>query len=191
MYLGCELKSFKCKNVRNHLKNILFIGHDFLRKGIEDFLYVAKSKPSLNFHIVGSDHSGFDPKDIIKKENLNNVTFYGKINNSSLPVFLDTIDLLFLPSRSEGFPKVIIETSSSGIPSLLYPDYGCSEWIENGNNGFIVENKIEALRIISMLEEKPDYLSEVSFNATELSKFFGWEKRIKDWEKAFLDVYER
>ena len=50
------------------------------------------------------------------------------------------MDLLFLPSRSEGFPKVILEAASSAIPSIVYHDYGASEWMITDENGFVVNS---------------------------------------------------
>ena len=37
---------------------------------------------------------------------------------------LKDMQLHIFPSRSEGFPKVILETACAGVPSLVYADYG-------------------------------------------------------------------
>ena len=51
---------------------------------------------------------------------------------------LKTVDLHILPSRNEGFPKVVLECAAAGIPSLLFSDYGAKEWMEGG---FVVDKK--------------------------------------------------
>ena len=94
------------------------------------------------------------------------------------------MDLHFLPSRSEGFPKVVLETASSSIPSILYDDYGADSWIDHTKNGFVVSNFEEVKSVIDNLIENPDLLRHNSENVLELAEKFDWKIIIKSWEKV-------
>ena len=94
------------------------------------------------------------------------------------------MDLHFLPSRSEGFPKVVLETASSSIPSILYDDYGADSWIDHSENGFVVSTFEEVKSIIDNLIENPDLLIRNSENVLELAEKFDWKIIIKSWEKV-------
>ena len=46
-------------------------------------------------------------------------------------------ELMLLPSRFEGLAVSMLEAMSFGRPVLRTPYGGCSEWIEDGVNGFV------------------------------------------------------
>lgn len=79
-------------------------------------------------------------EDIIKKVddlNLKNrVKFYGQINNVK-EVMIEH-DLIVLSSHTEGFPNVIIEALSVGLPAVTFQVSGAKELITDGFNGFVV-----------------------------------------------------
>ena len=143
--------------------------------------------PSLKFHVVGE---GMNELEFEKKKNgIANIYMHGKLNHEALAELLKGMDLHFFPSRSEGFPKVTLETASAGVPSIVYPDYGAEEWITTEINGFIVQNLEEATLKIEELISNPNKLQVVSKNAVKLGESFDWELKIKDWENEFQSLY--
>ena len=184
LYLGVDLLNFpKNRNVKQ-LNNIVFLGSLIIRKKVDEVLKLASYFQELNFHIVG---------DGPLKENLmlstsSNVKFHSNIMPHDLNEFLLSMDLLFLPSRSEGFPKVILEAAASGVPSLVYSDYGANEWINNYINGFVVKSYTEVVNLIQQLIKSPILLQNNSREALLLSKKFAWEKLIKEWEKNIFEL---
>ena len=190
MYLGVKSEAFICP-LRQYdgLSDIIFIGNTPSIKNIDDFFYVAKECKHLKFHIVG----GADLKDCtipeyIEREHLDNITYHGRLDHSQLSELLSKIDLMYFPSRSEGFPKVQLETACAGVPTLCYGDYGALEWIDNSVNGIVVGNKEEALLKIRELEKDPDKLHRLSENAVALGKNYDWSKLVKTWERAILKM---
>lgn len=186
LYLGVNNQQFTPKaKISNKLKNIIFIGNDMKRKGIHEYIKLAEIYPSLTFHIVGEGNS-------INIEAISNqypnINYHGVLPPSKLNKLLQTIDLHILPSKSEGFPKVILETASVGIPSMLYGTYGASEWIKSDENGFIIENFQEFQIKINELNNIDQLLYKNAINALKLADNFNWSNIVNIWETEIVTI---
>ena len=185
--LGVEIKTFISKKERKEkeLSDIIFIGSNVKHKRIDEYLELSKLFPELKFHIVGGDD---EFKKDLESKNLKNVIYHGRLAHGELAKLLENIDIHILPSRSEGFPKVTLETAASGVPSIVYGDYGADEWINTGENGFVINKFEEVINIIIDLKNNPNKLQHLSKNAVKLAMKFDWGNIIKDWEKAIIKL---
>jgi glycosyltransferase involved in cell wall biosynthesis len=194
LYLGVESEKFINPNRKTKpLHDIIFIGNlPYPRKNIYDFLEVAAACPDINFHMVGGNQlKGCTVEEYIRQNKLTNLTYHGHLDHTALAALLANIDLMYFPSRSEGFPKVHLETACAGVPTLCYPDYGAAEWIESGVNGIIVDNKEEALAAIRDLAAHPEQLKQLSANAVELGRQFDWKNLVGAWETVIERIYNQ
>jgi len=81
-------------------------------------------------------------KDMLTKQTIvldifNRVYFIGKVSD-----VIDRIakhDVLVLSSHSEGFPNVVLESLSVGVPVVTFRVGGVSNFIKDGFNGYIIE----------------------------------------------------
>ena len=191
LYLGVDSEFFKVENKQYKQSgsplDFIFIGTDIRRKRLDEFIKIAKQFPDDRFHIVG----GGENEDIYKTlgvDPVENVQHHGKLSHTELKELLATMDLHVFPSRSEGFPKVILETAAAGVPSIVYGDYGATEWIENGISGFVVESFEEIIDIINDIKENHDKLYKISRSATSMASRFEWREVIKKWERVLIDL---
>lgn len=194
LYLGVNSKSFlnHCGRKTKALGNIVFIGNDPIRKNIYDLFEAAKVFPDINFHIVGGNEIKEGKiEDYIAGNGLSNVTYLGRLDHTHLAELLREMDLMYFPSRSEGFPKVHLETACAGVPTLCYSDYGAREWITSWEDGIVVDTKEEAVDAISRLKANPQLLTSLSENAVKLGKRFDWKNLISDWEREIERIYNR
>jgi len=181
LFLGVDKNNFKNKGVvKNKVENLVFIGSLIKRKNLNDILDLAKHFKNITFNIIGDGPL----KDELENKSTTNVIFFGKLNSYEISNHLQNMDLHILLSRSEGFPKVILETASSAIPSLLYDDYGADSWINHLENGFVVSTFVEVKDVIDNLIENPDLLIANSENVLKLAEKFDWKIIIKFWEKV-------
>jgi len=190
LYLGVDSKFFSYTE-RKHcgLKNIIFIGNTPSIKNVYDFFEAARLNPDLNFHMVGGNTlKDGTVEGYIRDHNLANITYHGSLDHTSLARLLHDMDLMYFPSRSEGFPKVHLETASAGVPTLCYGDYGATEWITPWENGIVVDTKEEAFTAIGRLKTNPALLAAMSDNAVKLSRRFDWNNLIADWEREIQRI---
>lgn len=188
LYLGIDLSQFEAEeSLKKGLKNIVFIGNNMRYKGIDDIYSLAKIFPDLVFHIIGGG-LGYDAAKEISERKLNNVVYHGLKRPDEIADILKGMDLHVFPSRSEGFPKVTLETAAAGAPSIVYSDYGASEWIISGKNGYVVDKFDEIVEIINDLKSNPAKLQKLSENAIIMTKRFDWKNVIKDWEKEIIEI---
>lgn len=189
LYLGCDSILFKNDVVRTGvLRKVIYIGRLKNRKGIYDFLKIAQHFPELQFYIFGDGEEKSVIKTFLKENKLANIKLMGVANHQTLATYLKETDLHILPSRSEGFPKVTLETASAGVPSIVYDDYGAVEWITNGINGYVVKSVDEMISIINDLKNNPKKLEAVSQEAIKLADSFDWKARVKDWEEVIAEL---
>lgn len=168
------------------LQNVVMIAANFENKGIDDYLYLAASFPLLKFHLIGKKTDVLNQK--IKQKKLENVVQHGYLDRDSYKGILSQMQLHILTSRSEGFPKVILETACSGLPSLVYGDYGANDWISNGKNGFVVDNRDQMKATLNDLIKDPNPLIKISEAAIQLGHSYDWNIKIKAWEEAILAI---
>lgn len=189
LYLGCDTAVFSNKIPKSGLLiNIVFIGRLKKRKGIYDFLKTAELFPEKHFYIFGNGEEKEAIEQYVKKHNLNNTKLMGTLNHEQLAKFLINVDLHVFPSRSEGFPKVILETAAAGVPTIMYSDYGANEWINHSKNGWVVTTAEEMVEVIQSLIANPELLQNASLEATKLAASFDWKIKIKDWEHVIIQL---
>lgn len=66
------------------------------------------------------------------------VRFVGKVSGVTLKEFLQTIDLLCLPSHRENFPMVLLEAMSFARPVVATSVGGIPEMVTDGEHGWLV-----------------------------------------------------
>lgn len=176
----------KRRSLRLCLSNVVFIGNDMKRKRVEDFIRLADCFLNLSFHIVGRDNTYLRHE--LSKREIRNIKFHGLLNHTELLKLLKSVELHILPSRSEGFPRGILECAALGIPSIVYHDYGASEWINTWENGVVCSEFEEMEKAIQYLLEKPQKLEHLSQGAMELAEQYSVERIVKLYEEVIEDL---
>ncbi|MGO4940674.1 glycosyltransferase family 4 protein [Fundicoccus sp. Sow4_D5] len=99
------------------------------------------------------------------------------------------LDLLLLPSLSEGLPMAIIEAQSLGIPVIATAVGGIPEIVINGNTGIIVErNATSVSNAIEKLYTYSDSYKRMSSNA---EKNYMERFTSKGMHNKYLELYLR
>jgi glycosyltransferase involved in cell wall biosynthesis len=187
--LATDTELFKIVSfTKKNLADVVFLGSDMKRKGVNDFINLASHFPDLKFHIIGNDSENIVPYWITNYK-VKNVQHYGLLPHNEILHVLSQCQLHILPSRSEGFPRGIIECAAAGLPTLTYYGYGAEEWIINNENGFVCHT-IEEMKqeILKILNDK-SLISELSKGAIELAEKYSARKVTKLYEDVIIDLY--
>ncbi|HUI30644.1 MAG TPA: glycosyltransferase family 4 protein [Candidatus Acidoferrales bacterium] len=113
--------------VRNKSRGMLlfmsrFTQHKDPEIVLEAFRYGGLFDRGYNLHLVGHGelYDGLKNKYLLEK----GVVFHGSVSDRDKAVLLSEAMVLILPSRREGFPRVIAEASATGTPTITTNDLG-------------------------------------------------------------------
>lgn len=177
-----ESKFIKDKFFINKKKRALFFSRIHKKKGVYELLEVWKKLglSDWELHIYGPDFDKlFDnlPSNLKK---IDSVFYKGPIyNEQRKKEIFKYSDVMILPTKSENFGYVILESLRSGLP-VITTNKTPWEIIQTTKSGWIINDKINDLE--NILKElntisKEEFLKK-SQNSLELSKNFFWDKII-------------
>jgi glycosyltransferase involved in cell wall biosynthesis len=130
--------SIRVKNT-DYRGNFVFVSRVTPTKGIDQIMKVFKELPSYKIDIFGPldlDYYSNDSFDLF-----DNINYRGLIEPKRVPEVLSQYDFLVLPTYhpGEGYPGIVIEAFSVGLPSIISNWRAIPEIIENGYNGVLVD----------------------------------------------------
>lgn len=189
IYNGIDEKKFFYSEVQNKDKiKIAQISRLEKHKGIYDLIETFKDLKLKNVELLIAGE-GKERENIIKKikeYNLEkNIKLVGFIKTST---FLKEVDILVLPSYSEGLPLILLEAMSSGVPIIATKVDGIPEIIENNVNGYLFSpGDIEALKKL-ILDLVNDFEKRKKFSSNgrkKLLEMFTVKKMCVETYKLF------
>ncbi len=97
------------------------------------------------------------------------VSFTGRVTDSELASVLERSHVLAVPARYEGFGMVYLEAMEYGVVPIASAIGGASEFVDHGENGFLVEpdDPPAIASIVERLEDDRDCLSRMGTAALE------------------------
>lgn len=169
---------------------LLFIGRLEAEKGIPELLEALLVSKNLN--IMGMDFIGEGPLEATLRHAAADlpfpVHFHGFLPAPAIRPFLVNAHFLLLPSRSEGFPKVVAEGLCYGCIPVV-SDVGSIPHYINDSNGFLwarsAENTYSDI-LADALSCPPEILKDKSQRGRELAKHFSYVHYVDQLKKKIL-----
>lgn len=177
------------KNITNsNILRIGFVGRIVKVKGLHLLLEILGNVDNSTFSlsIVGikSDLELDYYKEVKAKANSLNVIWKEGLEQSEVIDFLDTIDLLVVPSTwLETGPYVIYEALARKVPVLAFNRGGAVELIENMYNGWLVNSEYEFRDILLELIKNKKKVMDISSSAN-------MKRTTKDIYNEMIKNYE-
>ena len=141
---GVNLNKYKLLDYPNDKTiEFLFIGRVMKAKGIEEYFetakYIRNKYSNTKFHVLGFCEEAYQDK-LKELENEKVITYHG-LQDSTIP-FLKNAHCTIHPTYyPEGMSNVLLESCASGRPIITTNRAGCREIVDDGKNGYIVEEK--------------------------------------------------
>ncbi len=172
---------------------MLGVGQVQTRKGILDFVEVAKLCPDKKFVWAGGFSfgritDGYDALSEVVENPPENVKFLGIIDRSEMNEVYNMADVMFLPSYSELFPMTVLEAMNVGIPMLLrdldlYENILFDYYLRANDN-------IAFSKIIDQLASDKSYYEKWASQSQMGSEFYSRESVGMMWEKYYEQMLE-
>ncbi len=170
---------------------VMGVGQLQTRKGVMDFVRIARDLPHLTFvwaggFSFGGMTEGYREIKQVVDNPPDNVKFLGIVDREAMNGLYNVADLMFLPSYAELFPMAILEAMSAGTPILLrnldiYEDILFDFYLKADTiPGFE--------RIIRRLADDPGYYAEAVSMAHRGHVFYGREHVARMWRDFYDGV---
>lgn len=186
-----ELKFREYFQLSENQKVIICVGLFFARKGIIDFVDIAKKMPEYTFIWFGHVPMYSIPKNIrkiVKEEHPNNVIFPGYISGEIIEGAYSGADLFFFPSYEETEGIVVLEALASKQKVLVRDIPVYNGWLEDRKNCYMGNTNDEFCEIIkNIMEEEVPSLVEAGYQTAQERSI---EKIGEQLRNVYLEVLD-
>ncbi|WP_439425885.1 glycosyltransferase family 4 protein [Oenococcus alcoholitolerans] len=175
-------------------KIVLSVGLFFARKGILDFIELARRNPEYIFVWLGNTNLSIIPSKIRKavlKFHPDNCLFPGYLNGSDLFGAYSDSDLFLFPSYEETEGIVVLEALASRQKLLVRDIPVYNDWLYDGKNCYkasSIDEFDDKLNLI-LHDQLPD-LSDAGFATAESRDVSKIGKKIKNAYQEALSLFE-
>lgn len=187
----------KPKDIKNKVRNALFVGHVQRTKGIFEIIEVAIKFPEIEFQIIGP---------IKDKEIINlapkNMNFLGEIIKEEIRDYMLNSDFFIFPTYTEGFSNALLEAMSVGLPIITTNVGANNEMLEN-KGGIVIPpkdikalaNSIDSIRGVNLRKKMSEFnIIKVSENYTinkVMEKYTTIYKHLKEPNYEFIRKHSK
>ncbi len=204
---GVNLRDYQCKNkndVRHAVRNTLGIGPDdpvivfasmnFEIKGLDDILMSLgqfKMRNSKFKLVVAGKGNTKKYEKIIREAGLSgNVIFTGTLAKEKLVDLYLAGDLYIMLSKFDTFGMVVLEAMAAGLPVMISSHVGAKDLVQEGQNGFIIDNPSDYARIMSRLEIllNENCRRDMSASAFQTASQNTWDSVVEKYQIIYNDI---
>ena len=187
-------KARKDFNIKENEFVVIGAGQVQTRKGVLDFVEVAKKLPDIKFiwaggFSFGAITDGHKELQKVMENPPKNVEFIGIIPREKMNDLFNAADLLFVPSYNELFPMTILEACSTDTPLLLrdlelYEDILFKKYLKANDND-------EFAKLITKLSSDSKTYKKAVDNSKYISNFYTKEHVYEMWDKFYTSIIKK
>jgi len=172
--------SKKINLFKGSLKVIACIGGLTTTKGFDQAVKVMSELNNIKLIIIGAGKEELKLKQISNGNK--NILFLGHIENAG--IYMNLMDMILIPSRSEGFPLVLLEAVSQKMKVLCSNISIFKELFEEDEIGFFELENLKDLKI---------NINTILNNPANNKAFFRYEMNYTEQQmiNKYLDIYNK
>jgi glycosyltransferase involved in cell wall biosynthesis len=176
-----------------NLQLLLFVGNDFVKKGLPTLLHALVMEP-VNVHLVVVGHG--DHESAMRKlcEQLGlsgRVHFLGALQDVGTAYC--AADVLVHPTLEDSYGMVVLEAMSHGLPVVVSVATYCGIAYDliDGENTLLIQDPLNSGQIVSALQrlrENTELVSKLSSNGQSFAFAHSWGKAAQSCEVLYRDI---
>ena len=186
---GVDLSLFSITNTKNP-KKIVFAGAMYYHRGLDILLeaipLVVKKIPDVKFVLLGSGAEMGKLKKIVSDNKLEkSIEFKGWINRDEIPKNISDASIGIGPLRltdvtSRALPIKVLEYMAVSLPIIAKKGTLPEDVLENGKNGYFIENVNDLAEKIILLLNQPKKVENMGIQSLNMVQKFSWNNVIKN-----------
>lgn len=167
---------------------VLGVGQLQMRKGLLDFIDIAKKMPDTHFVWAGGFSfgiitDGYEEIKKIKENPPSNVTFLGIIEREKMNEVYNLADVMFLPSYNELFPMTVLEAMNCNVPMLLrdldlYKDILFDFYLKADDNA-------DFINLLNQLKDDEEFYNKAIDMSRRGKAFYSRDNVAKMWDRFY------
>lgn len=154
---------------------------------IRAFKYVVDKHPDWTLEIYGDGPQEMELKSLIDQLNLKRHVFL-KGFSSNVKKVMTSASIYAMSSIFEGFPLVLIEAMTCGLPVVSYAcPCGPKDLISNQKDGFLIElhDEVGLANKLNLIIENKELINSMSHAAIEKAQHYTIKNIISSWINLF------
>lgn len=165
----------------------VFISRIMKEKGIDQYLeaadYITGKYTGIKFHICGFCEDDYEDK-LQELQRRGVISYHGMVNDIR-EILKETHCTIHPTYYPEGMSNVLLESAASGRPIITTNRSGCREVVDDGVNGFVVEQQNS-----EDLIEKIEQFLKLDYEARKQMGLAGRKKVEREFDRQIVvDAY--
>lgn len=178
----------KSLNISDHSKVLLFVGSGFKRKGLKPLLYsfpLIKNEDIKLLVIGKGDRKRYTT--LAEKYGVSDKVIFLKPQRE-IEKFYAAADIFILPSLYDPFSNATLEAMAAGLPVITTKNNGVAELIENGHEGFVLNNLSDAEELADKIQLTLRNLKVIGEKAREKAEAFPIERAAQEFTEEIKNI---
>jgi UDP-glucose:(heptosyl)LPS alpha-1,3-glucosyltransferase len=168
---------------------LLLIGNDWRNKGLQTLLQACSQCKDLSLRllVVGQDEQQPFHAEAEKLGIAARVQFFSPVPD--VRIFYSAADILVAPSLEDSFNLPVLEAMSCGLPVIVSPAAGVSDWLTNDKDCLVLkdpQNAEELANAIRLLAAHPAQREAIIRSGLQTAKTFSWEAHAGELRKLLV-----
>jgi glycosyltransferase involved in cell wall biosynthesis len=162
---------------------LLFLGRLSWKKGLDRLIPALASVPGALLAVAGNDEEGLRPQ-LERLALEGRARFLGPVHGADKAALLHRAAALVLPSRSENFGNVVLESWVAGRPVAVTPEVGLADAVRETGAGIVFDGDLG--KDLRDLLSDPARLDEMGRRgAAAVRERFGWGGVAREMERVY------
>lgn len=170
---------------------LFFLGRISWKKGLDRLIAAMAAVPAVRLVIAGNDEENLTPRlETLAREAgvAERISFIGPVTGDRKTALLRTATMLVLPSYSENFGNVILESLAVGRPVAMTAEVGLAPVIAEAGAGIILPCDPTAMgEALAVILANPAHLDAMGERGRALvEKCYSWDEVAAQMEAAYM-----